>query len=155
VLTKGYVTFVDPEDAAILAAANWYARKSSERNLIYTTRYGESGNIHLHRVILGEPGSEIDHTNHNALDNRRGNLRPCSSSQNNGNSRRRLRRSGFRGVYLHRKRWRALITCDGKTRHLGTFDTPEEAARAYDAAAVEHFAKLNFPPPVRTTGAER
>jgi hypothetical protein len=44
-------------------------------------------------------------------------------------------------------RWQARITIDRKQHHIGTFDTPEEAARAYDARALEafgSFAVLNF-----------
>ena len=84
---------------------------------------------------------------HNGLNNQRSNLRPCSQGQNNGNSRQRVGRSGFRGVYLKKEtlRWAACIS---PHRHLGTYSTPEEAARAYDEAAIERFgefATLNFP----------
>jgi hypothetical protein len=43
--------------------------------------------------------------------------------------------SGFYGVYPNRKRWQAQITYDSKKHSLGSFDTKQEAALAYDRAA--------------------
>jgi AP2 domain len=84
------------------------------------------------------------------LRNRSYRLERCSRSQNIGNSRQQPGPSGFRGVIQIGNRWRARI---GDERcYLGTFATIEEAARAYDAAAIERFgefATLNFPPPAR------
>jgi hypothetical protein len=149
VLTKGFVTFVSPEDAHHLMAVKWQA-KPNEGGLIYAVRsIGRKRRQHpLHRVILGEVPSDTDHVDHNGLNNRRNNLRPCTQNQNNGNSRQRVGVSGFRGVHIVNEtgRWAAAIA----HQRIGTFTTPEEAARAYDAAAVAHFgefATLNFPLP--------
>lgn len=62
--------------------------------------------------------------------------------------RQRIGRSGYRGVHRRGRGWGAIIKIDGRQRWLGTFSIPEEAARAYDAAAREHHgdcADLNFP----------
>lgn len=56
--------------------------------------------------------------------------------------------SGYKGVSPYRGRWQATIRLDGKLRWLGSFDTPEDAARAYDEAVLEHRGRsgvLNFP----------
>ena len=53
----------------------------------------------------------------------------------------------YRGVLKRGKRFRAQITIDGRNQMLGTFDTPKEAAQAFDLAAIQAGRptfKLNF-----------
>jgi hypothetical protein len=154
ILTKGFVTFVSPEDAHFLSEANWFVsagikKASQQKKVFYARRKTGSKLIRLHRVITDvTTDQEIDHKDHDGLNNRRENLRSCSHSENQSNSRHRVRQSGFRGVDKHRGRWSARIFRDNKLLWLGTFNNPEEAARAYDAAAIEYygeFATLNFP----------
>lgn len=56
--------------------------------------------------------------------------------------------SGYKGVFWSEKagRWRAQITYKKKAIHIGLFDKPIEAAKAYNEEAVKYFgifAKLN------------
>lgn len=96
------------------------------------------------------PNDEVDHKNRNALDDRISNLREASRGKNQANTRKyRHSKSPYRGITMRNTgRWVAQISVDGVTNGLGTYDTPEEAARVYDAAALlrfGEFAQLNFP----------
>lgn len=100
--------------------------------------------LYAHRLawlhMTGEwPIGELDHINGDREDNRWANLRPATRSENEQNiSRARSdSRSGLRGVVARGRRWTAQIELDGKRRHLGTFDTAEEASGAYRAAKQE------------------
>jgi hypothetical protein len=108
----------------------------------------------MHRQIMGvsDPAIKVDHRDGNGLNNCRLNLRLATNRQNVRNNRGRKRRLGpYKGVHPSGrplKPWAAKITVDGKTVNLGRFTEPEQAARAYDAAARKHFgefARLNLP----------
>lgn len=91
--------------------------------------------FYVHGVM---PSSPVDHINGNRTDNRIENLRSGSFASNNQNRLKPQRNntSGFLGVGWNKqnKRWKAQITVDNQTKHLGHYDTPEEAHEAYLAA---------------------
>jgi hypothetical protein len=151
-LSKGMHALVDAADFDVVSRYFWnpiqantgkfyVCRKASEEN-----PYGS-----LHRFLMqARRGEVVDHWDRNPLNNRRENLRVCTHQQNVWNrSADRRSGSGFKGVHFFKptKRWQAHIRVNNKKIHLGYFPTVEDAARAYDAAAIEHFgeyAKTNF-----------
>lgn len=105
----------------------------------------------MHRVIMGAlVGEEVDHIDGDGLNNQRKNLRICSSSENKRNTRFRSNNtSGYRGVSwnIAAKKWQSTIGHNGRRRHLGYFDSKEEAAIEYDKMAArlhKEFASLNY-----------
>jgi hypothetical protein len=104
---------------------------------------------YVHRLILGLSGkTEGDHRNRDPLDNRRSNLRQALRRNNAHNTSRKSPTTGYKGVQVSYGRYKAHICFQMKKRHIGLFDCPEEAARAYDREARRlhgEFAVLNFP----------
>jgi hypothetical protein len=140
--TKHGVTLVEVGDKDVLQlpwtfTGDGYAYRKAPDNR----------NVLLHRFLTAASSGEcVDHANGDKLDNRRKNLRLCDYRENNRNSRPKGA-SGFKGVNQTKwGKWEARIRTDKERLHLGYFDTAEQAATAYDAAAIIHhgtFARLN------------
>ena len=154
-LTNGKHALVDDEDFDLLNKFNWCATKIT--NTYYANRAivvnGEQYQLRMHRVILGfkkGDGKQSDHINGNGLDNRRSNLRECTSQQNNFNRSANVNaKSKYKGVKQKKnKKWEANIQFNKKKIYIGSFDNEDDAGRAYDKKATElfgDFARLNFP----------
>lgn len=146
-LTKGQVAIVDDEDYELVSQCRWYAAWSVGGYTWYAKNSHEGP---MHRFILKPPdGLLVDHKDRNGLNNRRSNLRVATTSQNAANSRLpRTNTSGYRGVHFKYGRWQVQIRVLGRfISGLGSYDNPQDAARAYDRAARLHFgefARCNF-----------
>jgi hypothetical protein len=140
-LSHSKVALVDAADYDLVSAFKWRAVRVTGGLWYAETRLGKSREF-MHRLIMEcGPGEQVDHRDGDGLNNRRKNLRPTTHSRNQMNRRVVLSASGFKGVTHRAGRWRAYITVAGRFRSLGVFATPEEAARAYDAAAREYFGE--------------
>ncbi len=107
-------------------------------------------NYKAHRIIwlmmTGQwPNPEVDHRDGDTFNNRWNNLREATRSQQKMNRRKPgPSSSGIKGVFLDKRdgRWYARITVNYWRIHLGRFKSKEEAARAYAAAAEQHYGEF-------------
>lgn len=133
----------------------WHLNKNG---YVESNFYDENNYHHkmlLHKAIIHLSGhevkdeEEIDHKDLDKLNNLEINLRICTPSQNQANrGKQKNNTSGYVGVNWckNAKKWEARIWSNNKKIHLGYFDDPKEAAKAYNAAAIKHhgeFAVLN------------
>ena len=115
----------------------------------YVIGSGSGKQVKLHRLLLKpKQGELVDHINGDPSDNRRCNLRFCGYRENLSNSSMRSNNTtGYKGVVkLKNGKYKAQISLNYKRFNLGEFFTAEEAAAAYDRAAVLYhgdFARTN------------
>lgn len=156
-LTRGHVAQIDPEDYEAVSAYTWHASVKKGGTYAATTVKHEGGkkSLSMHKLIMG--AAWIDHKDGNGLNNTRANLRFASHSQNNSNKKPygKNKASQYKGVKIsprwkegcNQKKWAAEIKHNKKVYFLGTHHTEIEAAKAYDAKALElhgEFAFINF-----------
>lgn len=153
-LTQGKQAIVDDEDYGRLKQYKWHCLKQPVN--FYAVRSKKKGRnqtqLRMHRLIMGAPvGMDVDHRNHDGLDNRKCNLRLCTRQQNHRNRRKRKKCSSiYKGVCWDKvcNKWKSYIMKSYKSHHIGYFGAEFDAAKSYDAKAKElfgEFAKLNFP----------
>lgn len=101
-----------------------------------------------HKVVWyfehGVYPDQLDHKDIDRDNNHISNLRLCTRQQNNGNQKLACHNTtGFKGIRKgYKDHYTASISQHGKAVHLGTFDTPEKAAQAYDEAALSFFGSF-------------
>ncbi len=156
---------VDDEDFELVSKHKWRLMKHSLSDSLfyaitkvcigYTVisgrKYGGKDIIvSMHRLILdAKPAQMVDHVNRNGLDNRRSNLRFCSSRQNTANSKfNKNNTSGYKGVVKVRSLknpWQARIGKSGERDYvIGHFSSPIEAAKAYNKEARKRYGEFAY-----------
>ena len=148
-LTQGQHAVVDNDDWELVSRFNWCATKKQHTfyAVANSNKLFEQRNVWLHRIIMGITDSSIsiDHKDGNGLNNCRSNLRICDKQQNARNCKIHTRNTtGFKGVSFDKdiKKYRAFITLNGKTKHLGCFVSPVDAHAAYCSAAIKHYGEF-------------
>ena len=150
-LTQGQVALVDDADYDYLMQWKWYAKLEKSSNRYYVRRSGrkadgskEGKTICMQNQLFKTPaGMVVDHLNHDPTHNYRSNLRLCTPAQNNMNQRPiENTASKLKGVSRNGDNWRARINVDGSEVHIGTFNTKEDAYKAYCEASKKHHGEF-------------
>ena len=143
---------IDEDDFEWINKYTWYAYPT--KNYVCAKRFDSATQIfrNMHRDILhqNDPAIWVDHINLNSLDNRKSNLRLSNAKTNAYNRKGYSSKSIYKGIGPCRSgKFQARIVYNGKTIHLGTYDTEVQAAGAYNTKAQElfkDFALLNDVP---------
>lgn len=140
-------TLVDDSQYDFLMQWKWHQDEAG-----YVRRHGPGNHtLRMARVIMNaEKGQYVDHINHDILDNRRCNLRVCSSLESTSYRRKSLKTgSPYKGVTWDSKSraWRTRIGHKYRSINLGLFRDPKLAAMRYNYACIilhGDFASLNI-----------
>ncbi len=141
-LTQGRVAIVDDGDYEMVSQYKWCAWFSGWN--WYAVGTINKKHTYMHRLIIQAPkGSVVDHRNHDGLDNRRENIRLCTTQENAMNGRTpRDNKSGYKGVVKVNGSYATKIRVNGAQLHGGNYDTAIDAAIAYNHLAKEHYGEF-------------
>ena len=132
-------------DGQLVFKDNWHSKQRKGQSVTSVNNCGylkvciDKKNYLVHRLIFlmhhGYLPELLDHIDMDKLNNRIENLRDADKELNSWNRGLQANNtSGFRGVSWNKAagKWHAYIKIKGKRKHLGLFNTPEEASAAYE-----------------------
>jgi hypothetical protein len=149
-LTRGKFAVIDAGDWQKLPPRSWCAKPATDAPGFYALACVAGKMVRMHRLLANAPANVlVDHHNGDGLDNRQRNLRQATHSQNNANRRaygklgiKGVRRSANGTLFISQ-----IKDAGGRMIRLGTFANADDAAVAYDLAALARhgeFARLNY-----------
>lgn len=146
-LTKGKYALVDNQDFEFLNQWKWHFLNAGYA--ARTIRMGKKfKKVLMHHILITRIiGQEVDHKNGNKLDNRKQNLRLCTTTQNHWNrGKLKTNKSGYKGVHWHkaRQKWSVNITVNHKKYFLGYFTNKKKAATVYKATAKRFYKEFAY-----------
>lgn len=145
-LTQGKYAIVDDEDFDRLNQYKWYYDNKYAKRTICESKKRYA--LYIHRKILNLSSNDkiqVDHINHNKLDNRKENLRLATRGQNSQNRTKLSNNtSGYKGVSWHkyRNKWRSIIIYNKQYIYLGLFSNKKDAVTAYKHAAIKYHGEF-------------
>lgn len=137
-LTQGQFAIVDEVDYDRISRYLWRVKWSHCTRSFYAMRNrglkgGKRTTVLMHREIMGletDDKRQVDHIDHDTLDNTRSNLRIVLGQRQQSENQRNQSKHGI-GVYLRRSgHFRCLVKVNGKKIHIGTYDTAKQARTA-------------------------
>lgn len=125
----------------------WRGKKYAKRKYrMSDDEYPQYGTESMHSFLTGF--EYTDHIDGNGLNNQRSNLREVTHKKNIQYQRpqSRAKSSRYRGVgwFKPKGKWRARLKVDGREVHIGYFDSPEEAAKAWNEEALHHYGPDSY-----------
>lgn len=138
-------SYIDLEDVERVRKYKWCLTKNRDKKDYVITNINDSF-IFLHRFLMNATEDiKIDHIDRNPLNNKKINLRYCTTQQNNMNiSLSKNNTSSITGVCWHSQvgKWRAYIMLDRRQINLGLFDDFEDAVKARKEAEQKYFGEF-------------
>ena len=137
--SKGEEFYFDLEDYDLIKDYCWHITKDG-----YVVRTGEKS---MHSLVMNVDDKKIDHKQHKKNDNRKSQLRICSTQENNMNKTiSKNNTSSVTGVYWNKKynKWWSSIKVNNKSIYLGSFTNFDDAVKARKQAEEKYFGEFSY-----------
>jgi hypothetical protein len=148
-----FTVLIDDEDYIKIKDFKWHAWNKKDDKYYVVASSTQKAQYHkhtvrMHNIIMNCPeGMIVDHKNRNTFDNRKENLRICTTGDNLKNRTKDLKKkysSCYKGVCFEKRRnhYIANIAVNKKNIYLGSFENEDQAAIAYNIAALKYHAEF-------------